>query len=166
MAEQANQGVFDRFKQFIEADRQKWGGRSLGAHGRLGLSELREAFSPGGNITQSTPYGMWGTPTPGEVAPPRDNGSGSASIEASQEAAYDRGPAGQAGGSVHGPELTAGETLPSPSQIAGRHKAEPGHSVHGPERSPSDIARAPKPQEQQQEHDRDRDHGQEMGRGR
>src|SRR3954471_19508977 len=59
-------------QQFVEEDRKKIGGMTLGAMARLGLAEFREVFSPGGNIAQPTPYGMYGTLTPGEVSSARD----------------------------------------------------------------------------------------------
>jgi hypothetical protein len=67
--------LIERVREFIEADRQKLGGMTLGAWMRLGLAELREVFSPGGNVTQQTPYGMFGTLTPGEVAAGRQTDS-------------------------------------------------------------------------------------------
>jgi hypothetical protein len=64
-------GLMERARQFIEEDRKKWGGMTPGAMARLGLAELREAFSLGGNIAQPTPYGMYGNVTPGEVGDAR-----------------------------------------------------------------------------------------------
>ena len=61
-----------RVENMIEKDRQKWGGMTPGTMGRLGLAELREAVSFGGNVAQPTPYGMYGTLTPGEVGAARD----------------------------------------------------------------------------------------------
>jgi hypothetical protein len=66
-------GLIAWLQRFIEADRKKWGGMSLGAHFRLGLAELREIFSLGGNVAQPTPLGMFGTVTPGEVAASRQD---------------------------------------------------------------------------------------------
>jgi len=162
MAEQERAGVFERFNQLIEADRKKWGGMTAGAHARLGLSELREAFSPGGNIAQSTPYGMWGTTTPGEVAAGRQETSSGRSMEDEGMQPVDGDRAADRG-SVYGP---ADDASPTPSQIAQRHRPEAGREGEGQARSPSDIARDPKPVEQQQEQNRDRDRSQEQSRGR
>jgi hypothetical protein len=65
-------GLGQRIADFLEADRKKLGGMSPGAYFRLGLAELREAFSFGGNIAQPTPLGMYGTLTPGEVGTARE----------------------------------------------------------------------------------------------
>jgi hypothetical protein len=43
------------------------GDKSFGAWMRLGLAELHQAASMGGNVEQPTPYGMFGNPTPGQV---------------------------------------------------------------------------------------------------
>ena len=70
------QRALTKVGQIIEADRKKWGGVTPGAMGRLGLAELREAFTLGGNINPPTPLGMYGTKTPGEVGAARDNDVG------------------------------------------------------------------------------------------
>jgi hypothetical protein len=56
---------------FLEGDRKKLGGMTPGAMTRLGLAELREAVSLDSGNEGSTPYGMYGTLTPGEVAAER-----------------------------------------------------------------------------------------------
>ena len=98
--------AWDKLQQAVEADRKKWGGMTAGAMGRLGLAELRELFSPGGNIAQQTPYGMYGTLTPGEVGAARD---GDANVWRLNEHA-----------------------LPSPGELADR-RASPHGQEHGDE---------------------------------
>jgi hypothetical protein len=79
-AQQQQPGLLSRavaaVKEFVEEDRKKIGGMTLGAHARLGLAELRGAFSLGGNVEQPTPLGMYGTLTPGEVGAARENENG------------------------------------------------------------------------------------------
>src|SRR5213080_2768770 len=74
--EEPNPGLVQRgwnaVQEFLAEDRKKWGGMTPGAMGRLGLAELREAVSLGGNVAQPTPLGMYGTLTPGEVGEARD----------------------------------------------------------------------------------------------
>ena len=56
---------------------QKIGAGHPKAMWELGLSELRAGFYPGSNIAQPSNYGIYGTPTPGEIADarrPRDWG--------------------------------------------------------------------------------------------
>lgn len=80
----------------------KVGEGSLMAWLRLGLAEARQIFSLGGNIEQPTPYGMFGTQTPGEIA----------------DARRDK------------PERAAAEGLPLPSDVLDNPKAylpEQGH---------------------------------------
>jgi hypothetical protein len=59
--------------RFVERDRQKIGGMSLGASARLGLAELRQAFTIEGSIADKTPtpLGMYGALTPGEISAAR-----------------------------------------------------------------------------------------------
>jgi hypothetical protein len=74
--EEPNPGLAQRgwnaLQAFLAEDRKKWGGMTPGAMVRLGLAELREAFSFGGNVAPPTPLGMYGTLTPGEVGEARD----------------------------------------------------------------------------------------------
>lgn len=103
---------------FVKEDRQKLGGMTMGAHGRLGLAELREAFSMGGNIEQPTPYGMYGAVTPGEVAAGRQDDK----QNESQSQQMEQEPMG-----VYG-----GKSLVSPSEIAAEshpYTAEPDHGL-------------------------------------
>jgi hypothetical protein len=128
---------------------------------RLGWAELREAFSFGGNVAQPTPYGMYGTITPGEVGSARDTRGDQSPVREMEEepvkadtnrlpspaeiaSGQDRGVRGQAPeraqgqeqGSVHGEP----DNNPSPSQIAanpGRHAPDQQQSQeqeHGMER--------------------------------
>lgn len=53
-------------------EKPKLGAGSLEAAMRQGLAELRGALYPESNVVQPTPYGMYGTKTPGEVADDRD----------------------------------------------------------------------------------------------
>lgn len=113
--QQAQPSKWDRVMQFIEADQKKIGGTSLQAMGSLGLNELREVFSPGGNIAQPTPTGMYGNQTQAEVTNAR--GEGQQSNEASH-----RGTAGL--GEAKGEKLT-------PSQIARGEFTPSDHQQHG-----------------------------------
>jgi hypothetical protein len=86
---------------------------------RLGLAELREAFSPGGNIAQPTPLGMYGTLTPGEVGSARDTDPNVRQLEEE-------------------PLMNDNQRLPSPSEIADGKTAAAMHGgqqqagkVHG-----------------------------------
>src|SRR5437870_3644403 len=48
---------------------QKLFSGALAAHGRLGVHELRNCLYPGSNVAQQhSEYGMWASPTPGQVA--------------------------------------------------------------------------------------------------
>src|SRR3954468_5650171 len=104
-------------QQFVEEDRKKIGGMTLGAMARLGLAEFREVFSPGGNIAQPTPYGMYGTLTPGEVSSARQDDPQPPQLE--EESPVKGNP-----------------STPSPSQIAANPSAylpqPPGNGM-GPE---------------------------------
>ena len=64
-----------RVQQAVEADQKKIGGMTFGASARLGLEELRQGVSLEGSVADqtATPYGMYGTQTPGEVAQAREN---------------------------------------------------------------------------------------------
>jgi hypothetical protein len=54
--------------------RGKIGDGTLKAMGRLGLNELRATvFNPSGNIAQPLEPGMFGNPTPGEIAKDRQS---------------------------------------------------------------------------------------------
>ncbi|HEY4310169.1 MAG TPA: hypothetical protein VGN12_12020 [Pirellulales bacterium] len=50
---------------------EKFGEGHLKAMGRQGLNELRAAVYTGSNIAQQPEYGLYGTPTPGEIADAR-----------------------------------------------------------------------------------------------
>lgn len=131
----------ERVKRFVENDRKKIGGMTFGASARLGLAELREAFNLGGNIVQPTPYGMYGTLTPGEVYTARKSDSEAQRME---EGARDA--KGKAQGTVHG-------------------KKPRGGTAHGGENRrtrPSDIAR----DNSVEGHDQDRGREQDRKRGR
>jgi hypothetical protein len=131
MAEQEERpGLIARAQGFIQSDRQKWGGMSVGAHARLGLAELRQAVSLGGNVEQATPFGMWGNVTPGEIAAGRQSDSSAAASDqepslSPADIANDRGlygpdhEAGMDRGSVHG------EHLATPADIANDRQGEP-----------------------------------------
>ena len=79
-AQQQQPGLLSRVgaavKEFVAEDRKKLGGMTPGAMVRLGVAELRGAFSLGGNVEQPTPLGMYGTLTPGEVGAARENENG------------------------------------------------------------------------------------------
>jgi len=49
----------------------KIGEGHLAAMGRLGLKEARGALYPESNVSQPNEYGLYGTPTPGEVGEAR-----------------------------------------------------------------------------------------------
>ena len=159
-------GLMERAQQFIEEDRKKWGGMTPGAMARLGLAELREAFSLGGNIAQPTPYGMFGNVTPGEVAAERrddphvqqweqepmakqDQPTPSQVIDNAKSALPDRqgqqqgNAIGQDKGSVHG-----GGQTPSPSQVIDNPQTylTPEQKQHG----------------QEQQHGHEHEHGRGM----
>jgi hypothetical protein len=55
----------------VSEDTRKIGEGHAAAMGRLGLRELRELGNPGGNVTQASEYGLYGSATPGEVAESR-----------------------------------------------------------------------------------------------
>jgi hypothetical protein len=110
---------WDGIQQALAEDRKKWGGMTPGAMVRLGLAELREAFSLGGNIAQPTPLGMYGTLTPGEVGSARDNDPNVRQMEEE-------------------PLMNDNQRLPSPSEIADGKTAAAMHGgqqqagkVHG-----------------------------------
>jgi hypothetical protein len=99
------QRALNNVAQIIEADRKKRGGMTFGAMFRLGVAELREAVSLGGNIQPPTPLGMYGTLTPGEVGAARDNDAG---VRQMNE-----------------------EPLPSPGHLAASQVAPPPGQDHG-----------------------------------
>jgi hypothetical protein len=131
--------AWDKAVQFVEADRKKLGGMTFGAMARLGLAEIREASSMGGNVAQPTPYGMYGTLTPGEVGAARHDDPNVAQME---------------------------EALPTPSQIA---DGKSSRTVSGDQQqkqnvtSPSDIAEG---KDQQQGRQQGQNHTQKQNRGR
>lgn len=154
-------GLLDRIQAFVEADRRKPGGMSLDAHWRLGISELREVFNPGGNVAQSTPYGMFGTATPGEVGAMREAEPNVLRMDEEPALAHGRdlspsqiadgvgvSPQQEARGNVHG--MIGGQSTgtvfgeshgagnpPSPGDIAADHSgsAQPDHRLgHGQSR--------------------------------
>ena len=67
-----------RIEAFVENDKKKIGGMTFDAFGRLGLAELRQAVTLDGSIADRTPtpYGMYGTLTPGEVSAARQSEEG------------------------------------------------------------------------------------------
>jgi hypothetical protein len=159
------QRVWNAVQKFLEEDRKKWGGMTPGAMLRLGLAELREAFSFGGNIAQPTPLGMYGTLTPGEVGEARDTNPRIQQME--QES-----------------RMNDNQRLPSPSEIAeGRgvtareqgnvhSRADAAGSIHGDQKqnlpSPSEIADsqdAQQGQQQNQQQNQSQKHNQNRGRG-
>ncbi len=53
-------------------DKPKIGDGHARGMGELGLNELRNGLYPGSNIAEKhPPYGVWGHPTPGEIADAR-----------------------------------------------------------------------------------------------
>ena len=151
-------GLMERVQQFVEDDRRKWGGMTPGAMGRLGLAELRDAVSLGGNVDPATPYGMYGTLTPGEVAAGRQDTPQEESVLGP---AYEYSPDMAAG--VH---ESAGAQA-SPGDIADDksiYGAEQGHSANqaGAPPSPGDIA----DDNTISEPDQGLDRGQDNSRGR
>lgn len=150
---------WDRLQGWIENDQKKWGGMTFSAMWRLGWAELREAFSFGGNVAQPTPYGMFGTSTPGEVGTARETKGKKSRDEMEEE-----------------PVMASKNRLPSPAQIA----AGQGRSVQGQEQervqgqdqrlmqgereknpSPSQIAANPEPRAPEQQHSQEHEHGME-----
>ena len=132
-----------------------------GAMLRLGLSEIREAFSwPGGNIAQPTPYGMAGTLTPGEVGSARDTTGNNSPVREMEEE----------------PVMSDTNRMPSPAEIANGQ----GRGVRGQEQqqlqgqeqgsvlgerdkspSPSQIAANPEPRAPEQQQSHEHEHGME-----
>lgn len=186
--EQQNQGqkpgLVQRAADFLEADRKKWGGMSPGAFFRLGLAELREAFSFGGNVAQPTPLGMYGTLTPGEVGAAREDGSNLRQMEEeplrASDIARDSDPRGLGQGQdnsfsrpsdiardsgAHGSGQGQDNTFSRPSDIARDRSldgADQGQSK-GHEK-PGEIARDNSPAKPEQDHGQE--HDRDMGRGR
>jgi hypothetical protein len=143
---------WDRLQELIADDRKKWGGMTAGAMFRLGLAELREAFSlNGGRIAPPTPLGMYGTLTPGEVGVAREIKN--ANIRQMEEE----------------PLMNDNQRLLSPSEIAdGKTSA----SVHGETQQlsnanvpgQSEISEG-QGQQQNQSQQQAQDRGQSRGRG-
>jgi hypothetical protein len=128
--------------ELIEADRKKLGGMTLGAHARLGLAELREAVSHDSSIAQSTPYGMWGTLTPGEIAAGREADPQTMTLEpraensplpSPSEIAEDRGPYGRddAHAALYGEQTQSNDAQPTPGDIADDHSPDTPEQDHG-----------------------------------
>ncbi len=145
--QEQNPGLMQRVQQFIEADRKKWGGMTPGAMFRLGMAELREAFSMGGNVAQPTPLGMYGTLTPGEVGAARENEfSDVRRMEEEPLPSPSQIAEGKSSASMHGETQQAGrQNLPSPSEISDGQGQQPA-------------------QQQNQSQQQDHDHGQSRGR--
>jgi hypothetical protein len=146
------QQAWNKAAEFIEEDQKKWGGMTPGAMFRLGVAELREAASLGGNVAQPTPLGMYGTLTPGEVGAARENENGDVRRweEEPLRKHHQRFPSpseiveGKSSASIHGQTPQAGkQNLPSPGEIDGGQG-----------------------QQQNQGRQRGREHGQSRGRGR
>jgi hypothetical protein len=167
-------GLLQKVGQLIEEDRKKWGGMTPGALGRLGLSEVREVFSFGGNIAQPTPHGMYGTLTPGEVAAERRDDPHVQQLEQEPHTAVaTKGTlptpseiAEASRGSVHGDPQASIEVAKSPSEIAAASRGSVyGEAQQATEQilpSPSDIGRDPGPpqepqQGQEQAHEQSRE---------
>ena len=148
---------WDRIKELIKADQKKLGGLHPGAMFRLGLAELREAFSwPGGNIAQPTPYGMAGTLTPGEVYSARKNDDDTQSLEEGPQMAQNRLPSPA--------EIVASQDRGGRGQEQERAQGQEQGSVHGQRDmnvSPSQIAANPEPRAPEQQHSQEHEHGME-----
>ena len=146
--EDPSPGLMAQFQQLLDDDRHKWGGMTAGAMGRLGLAELREAVSLDSGNEAATPYGMYGTLTPGEVGEMRREAPEAPAMD--QEFSVlgeDRGP-------------TPGDI----AGLAGRFGADAG-AVYGrgdDGMTPGDIAR----EEAVYAPDPDPSRGMEQGRGR
>jgi hypothetical protein len=54
---------------------EKFGAGSVNAFLRQGIKELRNGLYTGSNIATNNEYGVWGSPTPGEIAVEREGGS-------------------------------------------------------------------------------------------
>jgi hypothetical protein len=134
--------ALNKVGQFLENDRKKMGGMTPGAMFRLGVAELREAVSMGGNVAQPTPLGMYGTLTPGEVGAARDNDPKVREMEQEALPSPSRIAEGKASGSGHGDQQQASKQTPA---------------------SPGEISDGQAPQQHQGQH-QGREHGQ--GRGR
>jgi hypothetical protein len=153
-------GLGQRVSELLEADRQKLGGMTFGAMFRLGLAELREAFSPGGNIAQSTPLGMYGTMTPGEVGTAREAKADLRQMEEEplRPSSIARDPA------PHGADLGQDKALSRPSEIARERGPDgPDQTQGNAHEKPGNIARDNTPA--RPERDDGQERGREMGRG-
>jgi len=137
--------AWNKAAEFIEEDHKKMGGMTPGAMFRLGVAELREAASLGGNVAQPTPLGMYGTLTPGEVGAARENENGDVRRwEEEPLPSPSRIAEGKASASRYGDQQQAGkQNLPSPGEI------DEGQG-----------------QQQNQGRQQGREHGQSRGRGR
>jgi hypothetical protein len=85
---------------------------------RLGFAEIRAALYPESNIAQPTPYGEFGTKTPGEVAEDR-RADGVSDRDASSErssAEYDRRVAGARPDIDHRPPEPEADRGPEPEE--------------------------------------------------
>jgi hypothetical protein len=183
---------WDGLQQALAEDRKKWGGMTPGAMFRLGLAELREAFSPGGNITQPTPLGMYGTLTPGEVGSARDNDPNVRQMEEEPIMNDDQrlpSPSeiadGQTAAAMHGGQQQAAQARAEGGMQGPEHGVSgPEHGVYGPEKgvsgrdnadaarsgplpSPGDIADGKEQQGQQQGQQQSQavEHTRSRGRG-
>lgn len=151
--------AWDAAKQFVDADQKKWGGMHPGAMWRLGLSEIREAFSwPGGNIAQPTPYGMAGTLTPGEVYSARRDDHNAQTLEEGPQVDSNRLPTPA--------EIASGKDLGVRGQDHGQERVQSQEqgSVHGEQGnapSPSQIVDNPQPNAPVQQQGHEHDHGME-----
>ncbi len=151
-AQQQQPGLLSRVgaavKEFVAEDRKKLGGMTPGAMVRLGVAELRGAFSLGGNVEQPTPLGMYGTLTPGEVGAARENENGD--VRRMEEE----------------PSRQDARAALTPSEIA-RDPGPPGKDreqgkEHDMNIKPSEIAKDNTQQRPDQDHSRER----EQDRGR
>src|SRR3954447_11021771 len=153
-------GLVGRVQRFVEEDRKKIGGMTLGASLRLGLAELREAFSLGGNIEQPTPYGMYGTLTPGEVASNRRDDPQSVQ-QMEEESQMDK----------HNP-MNPGEIIDrvnggTPGQEAGKDRGNAAMHGNGSQLpTPGQIIDRPTAYLPEQQEQHGQEHGQEQEHGR
>jgi hypothetical protein len=79
----------------LESEHKKIGGMHAGGMARLGLAELRQAASMEGSVADHTqsPYGLYGTITPGEVTAARsEEGTAHGPAEAEKTVGAERDP--------------------------------------------------------------------------
>ncbi len=100
----------DFFKQEVELDRKKIGGMHLGGMMRLGLAELRGVFFPESNMTQPSPYGLFGTITPGEVTTARKQTPNKAAETSTDDKSV------QDAGNIHGTKAKEDQKVNEPNQ--------------------------------------------------